>query len=663
MSFLYPTVLWFLCLLIIPIFIHLFNLRRYEKVFFSNVDFLSSIKSSSRSKLTIRQWLALISRLLALGFLVLTFAVPFSKGDLSGNENAERIIYLDNSYSNSNISKDGLTAFDNSSELVLKYLDQFNIEDKFYFTTNDINSRSSQSIDQIKDILSEVEFSSANKQLYTISNQRNQNTSSDFYLFSDFQKNQFDFNQLLKDTTVNYYLFPAKYELSRNVYVDSVFLNNPVLNDAIENKLNIRLRNTGGEPVNDLPVFFTVNNVQISANSVDIASDSYSDLTVDISGLSDSVNNCIVSFEDFPVTFDNQFYFSLKRTSEIKVLEIADEGSTAYVKNVFNSDLFDYSVQDISNINYSSIPNADFIVLNQIRQYDDNFQSVIMEYVSQGGSVLMIPSNEIPDARFASRLTGGGVQNSGSTIGRKQAISKPSASNPFFSGVFEGQSAQIDEVESDYVFNWRHGESILQFKNDIPFLSKFSGSGGNVYLINSALNKKNSDFAESSLFLPVMYKLAFSGIDVQSLQLYFRKDVEAISWKGEKPEGDKVFRLKKGDQEVIPPQRIYNGNIVFDITSLALELGFWQICNDENQCFDVLPINENKNESIIDQYSKEELTDLGAQSKNVKVLETDDLTFQGGNGLQDLGNKYFWKYTLLLTLLFFFAEVLILRFL
>ncbi|MEL6562430.1 MAG: BatA domain-containing protein, partial [Bacteroidota bacterium] len=173
MSFLYPTVLWFLCLLTIPVFIHLFNLRRYEKVFFSNVNFLSSIKSSSRSKLTIKQWLALISRLLALAFLVLTFAVPFSKGDLSVNENAERIIYLDNSYSNSNISTDGLTAFDNSSELVLRYLDQFNIEDKFYFTTNDLNTRSSQSIDQIKDILSEVEFSSGNKQLATISNQRN----------------------------------------------------------------------------------------------------------------------------------------------------------------------------------------------------------------------------------------------------------------------------------------------------------------------------------------------------------------------------------------------------------------------------------------------------------------------------------------------------------
>ncbi len=508
-----------------------------------------------------------------------------------------------------------------------------------------------------------MEYSSANKSLSTISNQRNQNSVSDFYLFSDFQKNQFDFSEIPGDTSVNFYLFPAKYELSRNVYVDSVFLDNPVLNDAIENQLNIRLKNTGEELINDLPVFFTVNGVQVSANSVDIEPASFSDLTIDISGLTDSVNNCKVSFEDFPVTFDNNFYFSLQRTSKINVLEISGEESQDYVKDVFNSELFNYTVQDITNINYSSIPNADFLVLNQIRDFYENFQSVIMNFVEQGGSVLLIPSDEVPNYNFASKLTGGVVSIGRNPLGTKQVISKPAANNPFFSGVFESRNAQIDEVNSDYVFNWRHGENILRFKNDIPFLSKFSRSEGIVYLLNSPLNRKNSGFAESSLFLPVMYKLAFSSLDTSSLQLYFRKDVEAITWNGKSQEGDKVYRLKNGEQEIIPPQRQFNGQVIFDISQLGLSQGFWQICNDENNCIGVLPINETKNESSINQYSKDELLKFAEGMPNVKVLETDNLEIQGAGGLKDIGNKYFWKYTLLLTLLFFFVEVLILRFL
>jgi len=202
MSFLYSSVLWFLLLLIIPIFIHLFNLRRYEKVFFSNVNFLNSIKSSSRSKLTIKQWLALISRLLALGFLILTFAVPFLKGDLIVNTKAENVIFLDNSYSNSNISKDGLTAFDNSSELVLQYLNQFNIEDKFYFVTNNSGSRTALSIDQIKDQMSEVTYSTNSVQLSTNTNLKSGTIPVNFYIFSDFQMNQYDFDNVEEDTSL-----------------------------------------------------------------------------------------------------------------------------------------------------------------------------------------------------------------------------------------------------------------------------------------------------------------------------------------------------------------------------------------------------------------------------------------------------------------------------
>ena len=76
MTFLYPSFLWALTALSIPIIIHLFNFRRTTKVFFSNTRFLRQIKEVTTAKRKLKHYLILASRLLFLLFLVLAFAQP-----------------------------------------------------------------------------------------------------------------------------------------------------------------------------------------------------------------------------------------------------------------------------------------------------------------------------------------------------------------------------------------------------------------------------------------------------------------------------------------------------------------------------------------------------------------------------------------------------------
>jgi len=47
MQFLYPSFLWALLALAIPIIIHLFYFRRFKKVFFTNVKFLKEVKEET----------------------------------------------------------------------------------------------------------------------------------------------------------------------------------------------------------------------------------------------------------------------------------------------------------------------------------------------------------------------------------------------------------------------------------------------------------------------------------------------------------------------------------------------------------------------------------------------------------------------------------------
>ena len=98
MQFKYPELLWALLLLLIPILIHFFQLRRFKKTPFTNVKFLKKVVSESRKSRSIKKWLLLCSRLLLLAALILAFAQPFFANDLALKEK-EIVVYLDDSFS------------------------------------------------------------------------------------------------------------------------------------------------------------------------------------------------------------------------------------------------------------------------------------------------------------------------------------------------------------------------------------------------------------------------------------------------------------------------------------------------------------------------------------------------------------------------------------
>ena len=99
MQFKHPEILYFLFLLIIPILVHLFQLRRFQKEYFTNVKFLKELNMQTRKSSKIKKWLLLCTRLLLLTCLIIAFAQPFFKADDDENTGNEMIIMLDNSFS------------------------------------------------------------------------------------------------------------------------------------------------------------------------------------------------------------------------------------------------------------------------------------------------------------------------------------------------------------------------------------------------------------------------------------------------------------------------------------------------------------------------------------------------------------------------------------
>src|SRR5882672_5584520 len=99
MSLVYPSFLWALPALAIPIIIHLFNFRKTTRIYFSNTRFLRQVKEETTQKRRLKQYLVLASRLLFLFFLVMAFAQPFLPAREQVTSGREVTLYLDNSYS------------------------------------------------------------------------------------------------------------------------------------------------------------------------------------------------------------------------------------------------------------------------------------------------------------------------------------------------------------------------------------------------------------------------------------------------------------------------------------------------------------------------------------------------------------------------------------
>ncbi len=63
MSFLNPYLLWGLLAVFIPVIIHLFNFRKFRKVYFTNVRFLEELKQQTQKQSKLRHLLVMIARM------------------------------------------------------------------------------------------------------------------------------------------------------------------------------------------------------------------------------------------------------------------------------------------------------------------------------------------------------------------------------------------------------------------------------------------------------------------------------------------------------------------------------------------------------------------------------------------------------------------------
>ena len=666
MSFLNPAFLYGLFALAIPIIIHLFHFRKARKVLFSDTRFLQSVKKVSQSKLNLKHYLILASRLLFILFLVLTFAQPFIPAQ-TGGERAKLVdIYLDNSYSMSNKLEEDLSGLDAAVQGANEILAAYPEGTRFRLLTNGFESSSQYYASKgiISDRLTETTYSAISRSLDEVMDRLKvlpvdlQQQERDVFLISDFQERLDPARALQEkgDSLEQVYLIPLQFEEKQNVYVDTVYLEKPVIFSNSQNTIFVELANNGMQAVEEMPVSLSVNGVQVANTTINIPARGSEKINFQLNFALQPYNKGKISFEEYPVTFDNEFNFVIREAGKVQIVEIKERPEASPVSKVFaDTTYFTLRSFQPGNLDFGAIRDADLVVVNGLPSLEENLQAALLSFREDGGSLLLIPGKEGFPPSVG--LLAPNISLRPTVIQEPVPLAPVQKENPFFADIFEGEQVKFDMPRAKVLQNWSGSvESILELQTGNSFL----GRSGETYLLAAPLEDEFTTFHRHALFVPVMYRIAFNSLELSN-SLYQSTEENLVNIQLDNLQPDVVYKLRNGEQELIPNQRISGRNLVMELPSYTLQPGFYElIANGEVRY--LLAFNHSPKESQLDQLDEEQLESIASANPKVELVEGID-SKQARAGLeQKFKGQALWKWALLLALLSLLAEVLLIRF-
>ena len=637
MQFVNPNILYALFALLIPVLVHLFQLRRFEKTKFTNVKFLKELLIQTRKSSQIKKWLILTCRMLGFAALVFAFAQPYFANSNQSTKEKETIIYLDNSLS--------MQAKGSRGELlrvnVQQLLDNFPKDQRITLFTNNSTYRNT-TLSDLRDILINIEYTPnqiSYKALNLKSSQlfKEENAIKSLICISDFQNiSAIDtafFNSDIKTT-----LIQTKPTHSKNISIDTAYFNEGNLSN---NSLHLVIKNQN-TALEFIPVSLYANDSLINKVSVPL-SKTLNPITFEFHHRDHQKLKLVIN--DGFLHFDNTLFLSQNKPKKINVLAIGDNDKNKFLKRIFTTDEFNFTQQEAQHIDYGQFNKQQLVLLNEVDQFSTALNNNIKSFSDKGGVVIVIPSNNLNSTNYNSLISVFGSKNDTET-----RITKINTTHPIYSGVFEKEVNNFQYPKANSFYPLNTVESVLlELENKWPFLAK----KGNYYIFAAALNSENSNFKQSPIIVPTLYNIAKSSYKTN--QLYYAVGTNnAIDLELELNK-DEVITLKKGNDKFIPLQQIKHDKVTLITKNHPITNGWYEIDYPNKRENQYLAYNYDAKESDLNYHNIGLLSNSHINSS--ESIENSITTIISANEVHAL-----WKWFVIFALLFLLIETLILKF-
>jgi len=685
MEFLNPSFLFAFAALAIPVLIHLFNLRRYRKEYFTNVRFLSNIQLETRKRSRLKQLLILASRLLAVACLVLAFSQPFIPSHLQNNRKSGYravSIYIDNSFSMDATGTEG-KLLDIARKRASDIVSAYKSSDIFQLVTNDFEGKHLPflSREEFLALLREVKITHNSVSLHEIIRRQNDIFAKQIeanriqYLVSDFQKSTTDFENLKPDSLTDYILVPVVSVKQNNLFVDSVWFPTPAhrLGQAV--KLNVRIRNCGSDKLEKIPLRLTVNNLQKSVTNFSTDPGQSAEISLPYTEDKTGFQLGRIDITDYPVVYDDMFYFTYNIAGSLNVLSIFGKSPNPYLQSLYTSDsIFSFRSSQANQVEYSSFNKQSLILISGMDELASGLANELKAFLERGGSLCVMPPENPSVRQLNAFLTSVGAPNLGNPDTVKQRIASLDIENEIFTDVFErnasGKITLPDNVDLPVVQKYYQltGQPvnpptvIMRLQNGSPFLISLNIGKGKLYICASPLDRSFTNFQQHLLFVPVMYRMAFLSENQSSLY-YIIGRTESIDLPSDTVKEKNMVKIKELNNtfEFIPEIRTSGQQMQVFIHSQIKEAGWYHVYRGSKQ-LSSLAFNYDRKESDINCFTYKEIeSNIKKHNlRNLIVLKPSGLPFSSQVERLNMGFPL-WKWFIILALVFLGAEILIIR--
>jgi hypothetical protein len=499
---------------------------------------------------------------------------------------------------------------------------------------------------------------------------KNTSENKTSYVLSDFQQSFSDFENISQlDTQLTTVFLPLKSVQVNNVFIDSVSLSSPIFHKGSNVVITVYLKNAGDELLEKVPLKLYINDVQRALMAVDLQPNSEQAVPMNFVVDNTGILNGKVVLTDYPITFDDEMFFTLNVADRIKILSINGKEENNYLSILFGQDsAFVYENIAASSVDFDNINSYNVVVTNELKDLPSGLVQTLSDFVEKGGSLVLLPSLDMDLASYenASRYWKTPIYTA--LQERNQRGVALNMENILYSNVFEKKEKDIEMPNVTKYFATQQDsktikESLITLENGDDFLAVTSLGNGKIYMFSTPLRTATTDFVKQALFVPTLYNMALYSVKPQEVYTLIDDNTPiALSTSFSANEVVASMVSLNGDNEFIPEITTRNGKAYLQTYGQIKQADNYLLKQGRGEEIEGLSFNYNRTESVMEFLEHSDIEDFikNYNLTSCKVFYAVDKpmeTYLSG----DSNGFPLWKIFIILSLAMLLAEILLIR--
>ena len=452
-----------------------------------------------------------------------------------------------------------------------------------------------------------------------------ENQPGTLFLISDFQKKNCDFQHITTDSTLESVFLMMKPENRSNLYIKEVNFGQAFHKQNQSETVYITLVNTSDRDFHHIPLTLTINGKKRSIIQTDLEAHSEKKVEISYLNTAEDFYKGTVEISDFPVLFDNTFYFAYPVSENTEILYVWQQEENPYFGKLFSdSSHFSFTSIPVNQAVRQNLPRYSLIILDGLTDSSTGLESMWEDYLMNGGNLLVLPASSSPEVqnKFLQKIQAPRYDKRDTNT----VIAHIETQAALFRDAFEQPDIKtiLPQIRQYYrLILPAHTEILLSDKHSAPLLVSRHYGKGNLYLSAFNFLPTDSDLVFHPLFVPLLVNMAFQ-VNTGLHTSYFLNTTAPVLLNTRTIQTNQPLQIRNENHtfEFIPEVRKnFSGDLQLTNATTIQEAGLFEVYQ-EDRLVDVLAWNYDRTESQMEFCKEQELSQYFPRSKVPDIKTT-----------------------------------------